>query len=163
MSPQQYATAAIPTVCICMCGVMPVQPARPVSPLTPHNTLPPPSPPQVPALGSRQRDAAGNLGPYTWLSYSQVCAACVRRGGGRGAGRQTAAARVAAVAVGIVAVTAPWASPVPATAALAVAGVADKQSRRLVGMAAAAAVCPWLCMRTAGCSNRASFSSCCTR
>jgi hypothetical protein len=27
---------------------------------------------QVPALGWRKRDANGNLGAYTWLTYSQV-------------------------------------------------------------------------------------------
>jgi hypothetical protein len=33
---------------------------------------PPPRPPQVPALGSRRRDSKGELGPYTWLTYSQA-------------------------------------------------------------------------------------------
>jgi hypothetical protein len=27
---------------------------------------------QVAALGSRKRDSKGELGPYTWLTYSQV-------------------------------------------------------------------------------------------
>jgi hypothetical protein len=36
---------------------------------------------QVPALGWRKRDVNGNLGAYTWLTYSQVRAAHQTRRG----------------------------------------------------------------------------------
>ena len=46
-----------------------------------HSPPPPPThtpttnkhtPQKVPSLGWRKRDAKGNLGPYTWLTYSQA-------------------------------------------------------------------------------------------
>jgi long-subunit acyl-CoA synthetase (AMP-forming) len=46
--------------------------------LTHHHHHPHTHPPQthtpkkVPSLGWRKRDAKGNLGPYTWLTYSQA-------------------------------------------------------------------------------------------
>jgi len=29
--------------------------------------------PNVPALGNRNRNSKGHLGPYKWLTYAQVC------------------------------------------------------------------------------------------